>query len=228
MGGIIIGFDIFSNSSGSTPIFSSAVTINGGSIQAPSFVELVAGGNISIANSSLITNGTNGTVFIGSVNGSVTMSSSTLSAGTLDIFAGGSVTVTSDLSHNFQVSNVTVNAGDSIFVDGNNSNPGVGVAQPGSMVMTAVNSLTAQNLKFDFTTANLTAHTINLTNISFSNNTFVTLTSHFGVLAPGANTNQPSVPGDVNFINNVTYNGQPAQNHIVSSGPGIIIAGGAP
>ena len=37
-----------------------------------------------------------------------------------------------------------------------------------------------------------------------------------------------SVLGDVNFINNVTYNGQPAQTHIVSSGVGITISGGAP
>jgi hypothetical protein len=89
--------------------------------------------------------------------------------------------------------------------------------------MTAGNLLTAQNLKLDYMTVNLTAHTINLANVAFSNNSTVTLTSHFGVLNMGS-----SVSGDVNFISNVSYNGQPAQNHIVSSGPGITLVSGAP
>jgi hypothetical protein len=228
MGGITIGFDLLGRSSSSSPIFSSAISMNGSSIQAPSFVELVASNNISIANSGLVTDPTNGTVLIGSVNGSVSMSSSTLSTGALDIFAGGSVTVTSDVSHGFQVNNVTVNAGNNILADGNDPNPVVGMAKTGTILMTAANSLTAQNLKLDFATVNLSAHTINLTNVAFSNNTTVSLASHFGVLAPGPNTNQSSVLGDVNFINNVTYNGQPAQNHIVSSGVGITISGGVP
>jgi hypothetical protein len=197
---------------------SSLSLANGSSIQAQNLIDLFSNNAVSITGSSLVAANS---VNITSFNGSVTLSGSTLNTGSLGISAAGSVTVTSDVSHSFQVNNVSVSAGNGIFVDGGDSSPqlSIGAAKPGKIDLTAVNLLTAQNLKLDSMTVNLTANTINLSNVAFSNGSTVTLTSSAGVL----NTNGLSISGDVNFITNVTYGGLPAQSQIVSSGPGVII-----
>ncbi|MEI9866402.1 MAG: hypothetical protein WDN00_17970 [Limisphaerales bacterium] len=56
-----------------------------------------------------------------------------------------------------------------------------------------------------FGVVNMAANTINLNNVAFGG--AVTLQSLNGVLAPNPNTGAVSIPGDVNFIQNVTYNG---------------------
>ena len=71
-----------------------------------------------------------------------------------------------------------------------------------------------------FSTVNMAANTINLTDVQFGAGSQVSLRSFSGQLAPNPNTGAASVPGDVNFIYNVTYAGQPAQNYI---GNGITI-----
>ncbi len=129
---------------------------------------------------------------------------------------------------NFQVSNVTLDAGDGILLNGGTQNPVAGPVQPFTFNLTAVNLLQVQNLDMGgFATVNMVAHTINLMNIDFAIGSTVNLQSHFGVLNLGS-----SVSGDVNFISNVTYGGpgQPAQNHINASAPGVGInlSGGAP
>ena len=53
----------------------------------------------------------------------------------------------------------------------------------------------------------MAANTINLLNVAFGTGSSVTLQSLKGVLAPNPNTGAVSVPGDVNFIRNVTYGG---------------------
>lgn len=63
----------------------------------------------------------------------------------------------------------------------------------------------------------LDARTVNLLNINFANGTTVNLRSHLGQLAPSPNTGAPSVPGHVNFIQNVNYNNQPAQFFVGST-----------
>jgi len=213
-GGLTLnGVNILDNDPmGVVAIDSPSLTINGGSIQAPSGIEL-SGGNIALNTPGLIKTGflsltaTGSIMVVGGHNG-----------------AGGSG---GGGNGNFQVGNVTLNAGGDISLDGSTKNPNAGQQQTNfTFNMTAVNSLSVQNLDFGgYAAVNMTAHTINLTNLDFANTSTVTLTSHFGVLAPGANTNQPSVPGDVNFINNVTYGGNPAQGFI---GRGIGIKGGAP
>jgi hypothetical protein len=60
----------------------------------------------------------------------------------------------------------------------------------------------------------MTAHTINLQNVSFGALSTVNLTSFFGLLAPSPNSGATSLPGYVNFISGVTYGGQPAQNFV--------------
>jgi hypothetical protein len=206
------GVNILNNDPmGDLEIDSPSLMINGGSLQAPITIAL-SGGNIALNNPALI------------------------KTGFLFINATGSIMVNggNDGGHgggggNFQVGNVTLNAGDGILLNGGSANPVAGPAQLFTFNMTAANLLQVQNLDFGgFQTVNLTAHTINLTNIDFSNGSNVSLASHFGVLNVGS-----SVPGDVNFVSNVTYGGpgQPAQNHIVSPaapGTGITITGGVP
>ena len=83
------------------------------------------------------------------------------------------------------------------------------------------NSINVNNTDFSsFAAVNMAANTINLANVAFGGGSSVTLRSLNGELAPNPNTGAASVPGDVNFIYNVTYGGGPAQNYI---GSGITI-----
>ncbi len=79
----------------------------------------------------------------------------------------------------------------------------------------------------------LSARTVNLRNVLFRGGSRVILESANGQLAPNPNTNAPSLPGFVNFIQNVRYGQSPADTAIISNGPGqgIIIrprGGGTP
>ncbi len=70
---------------------------------------------------------------------------------------------------------------------------------------------------------NLEANTITLLNINFLQGSMVNLRSVQGQLAANPNTNATVQPGFVNFVNNVTYNNEPAQNHvsIANGGTGL-------
>jgi hypothetical protein len=72
-----------------------------------------------------------------------------------------------------------------------------------------------------FAIINMVANTINLAFVNLGSGA-VTLESLYGVLAPNPNSDAPSVYGDVNFIEGVTYKGNPAQNY-VNNGGGITI-----
>ncbi|MFA6543147.1 MAG: FecR family protein [Limisphaerales bacterium] len=67
----------------------------------------------------------------------------------------------------------------------------------------------------------MSARTMNLSNVNFPGGSTVNLTSQFGLLAANPNTGAASVPGHVNFIINVNYNGNPAQLYV---GNGINIS----
>jgi hypothetical protein len=217
-----------------------AVGANGMTLNGVNILNNAPMGIVTLESPSLIINGGSiqGLAEISLLGGNITLNSPALiNTGFLFMQASGSITVTGGHNGgggggggNFQVGNVTLKAGDGITLDGSSQNPVAGPLSTNSIfIMSAANLIQVQNLDFGgYQTVNMTAHTINLANIDFSNGSVVHLTSHFGVLAPGANTNQPSVPGDVNFINGVNYNGQPAQTHRVLSGPGIAITGGAP
>ncbi len=76
-----------------------------------------------------------------------------------------------------------------------------------------------------FNTINLAAHTIVLENVNFGGGSYVYLKSDLGLLAANPNTGQSPVAGYVNFVNNVNYGGQPAQNFVnPSEGSGIFIS----
>jgi len=192
------GVNILDNAPTGVILFDSpsSLTFNDGSLQAQGAIGIVS----------------NGTVILNNVM---------VNTGSLDIFATGSVRVADDINHSFQVTNVLVGAGGDISADGGDSNPVTGVTQPGSILLAAAGTLQAQNLKLDSATVSLAATTVNLLNVAFSNGSVVSLASANGVLAPNPNTGAASVPGDVNFIHNVTYGGSPAQNAI---GNGITIS----
>ena len=131
----------------------------------------------------------------------------------------GSVNV---MNTDIQAHFLTLNSGDSILLDASGKTlTATGTGATASLA--AKNVISANNLDFaDYGVVNMAAHTINLINVAFGGGSSVTLQSFNGVLAPNPNTGAFSVPGDVNFIRNVTYGGNPAQN-FVNNGGGITV-----
>ena len=131
----------------------------------------------------------------------------------------GSVNV---MNTDIQAHFLTLNSGDSILLDASGKTlTATGTGATASL--TAKNVISANNLDFaNFGVVNMAANTINLINVGFGGNSKVTLQSLKGMLAPNPNTGAFSVPGDVNFIRNVTYGGNPAQNY-VNNGGGITV-----
>ncbi|HEX9048297.1 MAG TPA: hypothetical protein VF988_14825, partial [Verrucomicrobiae bacterium] len=140
----------------------------------------------------------------------------------------GSVNITSDAGSvnvtgtSITARYLTINSGDGILLDG------AGQAFYANTISSAAN-LTAKHLitvnnadLSSFGSVNMAANTVNLYNVAFGDGSTVTLKSLNGVLAPNPNTGAASVPGDVNFLYNVTYAGSPAQNY-VNNGSGITI-----
>jgi hypothetical protein len=117
---------------------------------------------------------------------------------------------------------LTLNSGDSILLDASGKTlAATGAGATASF--TAPNLVSVNNADLAaFGVVNMAANTLNLINVAFGDGSRVTLKSFNGVLAPNPNTGAVSVPGDVNFIRNVTYGGNPAQNY-VNNGGGITV-----
>jgi aspartate 1-decarboxylase len=133
---------------------------------------------------------------------------------------GGSVNVTGT---SIQTHYLTLDSGDNILLDA--SGKTLTATGAGSTAnFTAPNLITVNNANLDsFGAVNMAANTINLLNVAFGTGSSVSLESLNGVLAANPNTGAASVPGDVNFIQNVTYGGNPAQNY-VNNGGGITVS----
>ena len=133
----------------------------------------------------------------------------------------GSVNV---LNTDIQTHYLTLNSGDSILLDAGGRT--LAASGPGATAnFTAPKLIAVNNANLAaYGVVNMAANTINLINVAFGADSFVSLSSKGGFLAANPNTGQISVPGAVNFIRNVTYGGNPAQDYIVSSGKGIIIS----
>ena len=81
-----------------------------------------------------------------------------------------------------------------------------------TVMMQAAQSLNVNGASFSgLTSIAMDARTVNMWNLNFAAGTTVNLRSQIGQLAPNPNTGAPSVPGHVNFIQNVNYGGEPAQ-----------------
>jgi len=119
---------------------------------------------------------------------------------------------------------LTLNSGDNILLDCTGHTPiaaGTGATANLTAGKSANNYIGVNNTDFSqFALVNMSANTIDLCNVNFGGGSTVSLNSFNGVLAPNPNTGATPVQGDVNFIYNVTYGGQPAQNYI---GNGITV-----
>lgn len=135
-------------------------------------------------------------------------------SGSVNISAGGLLTVNStDITTHY----LTLNSGDSILLDA--SGRTLTASGPGATAtFTAPKLVEVRNTDFSsFGSVNMAANTLNLINVAFGAGSSVTLKSLLGELNVGS-----SIPGYVNFIQNVTYGGNPAQNY-VNNGGGITV-----
>ena len=99
------------------------------------------------------------------------------------------------------------------------------VGAPNSVNFTAGNVAILSNA--DLTGAmniSMASQTLELSNVNFPAGSTVNLRAQTGMLAPNPNTSQAVVPGHVNFIQNVDYNGSPAELQVPvgqgGAGPG--------
>lgn len=67
------------------------------------------------------------------------------------------------------------------------------------------------------TDVNMSAKTIVLDTVSFPDGSTVNMRTQYGQLAPNPNTSASPLPGFVNFVRDVTYAGDPAQNYVPTS-----------
>ncbi len=143
--------------------------------------------------------------------------------------ASGTTMALNNVSVFNQNGSVTLNAGSDLETSGGTFSPSsvtyvkfksftadTTVVNTGFSTSTAI-LLAARNLNVNGATFSgatsiaMDARTVNLWNLNFANGTTVNLRSQLGQLAPNPNTGAASVPGHVNFIQNVNYGGQPAQ-----------------
>lgn len=202
--------------SGSTISLNNNTTIDSAThitLTAPTSVNIASAGDVSVGFKDPISGsfglGAPTTINTDAGSGAVTLSSS-----------AGSVTV---LNTDIQTHYLTLNSGDRILLDA--AGKTLSASGAGSSAnFTAPNLVSVNNANLSsFGAVNMAARTINLVNVAFGEGSSVNLQSLYGVLAPNPNTGAVSVPGDVNFIRNVTYAGSPAQNY-VNNGGGITIS----
>ena len=177
----------------------SGFTINNTTINAPTALIAANANAITVTGSTLNSDPGSGAITLVATSGSTSITGTSISAHYL-----------------------TVNSGDGILLDaGGHVLTATGEGATASF--TAPNLVTVNNADFtSFAVVNMAANTINLSDVAFGGSSSVTLRSLYGVLAPSPNTGAASVYGDVNFIQGVTYGGNPAQNY-VNNGGGITV-----
>ena len=142
--------------------------------------------------------------------------------------ASGVTTVNNGSS--LQAYTITLNSPDGILLDGTSGTFSGNEIDLGSGNADGSDEIDVQNADLTaFATVNMSAHTINLTDVAFGDGSMVHLNSFYGLLADNPNTGAASQAGYVNFINGVTYAGtlitSGSQSTYVNpgSGPGIYI-----
>lgn len=152
-----------------------------------------------------------GAVNLHSLTGSVTVDGAQVNAtgGTVAISAGTVVTLR--LSRFSLGGNFWVDAAGAVTLDA------LTFSAPGGSVCQATGNdvLTARNSDFGaFAQINLGARTLVLESVNFPAGSIVRLVSEQGLLAPNPNTGAAVLTGYVNFVRNVTYASDPAQDHV--------------
>ncbi len=169
----------------------------------------IGGGNYSVS-------GTMGTAQLYAGRDLFMGSATDIQAKTIQMSAGNNATLSTPVLRGFNTLNVnavqglTVNSGSFTGVTG-----GPATAQ---VNLTAGDTLSVNGVSFANVVAiSLSARTVNLENVNFPSGSIVNLYSQLGQLAADANTGAASVPGHVNFIRNVTYNGNRADLFVGST-----------
>jgi len=187
---------------GNTPIL-----INNTALNAASSLSAFAAGDLTITGNPVSAGDRIGRI----ANGDSDLNADA-TAGTVYLSSSGSIQVSgTSISAHY----LTLNSGDGILLDA----AGQTVAALGSGAtanFTAPQWISLKNADLSsFAVVNLAANTIDLSNVAFGAGSSVTLRSLLGLLNVGS-----SLPGYVNFVQNVTYGGSPAQNYL---GHGITV-----
>ena len=186
-----------------------SITLNNSSVTGVNNVDVVAGTELTVGGTSL-----NADPNVGAIS-----------------LANGSGVTTINNGSSMQAFYISVNSPDGILLDGTGGTFAGNRLDLASGNVAGTDEIDVQNADLTtFQTVNMSAHTVNLRNVGFGDGSLVNLQSFYGVLADNPNTGAASVPGDVNFINGVTYAGtlitSANQSTYVNpaSGPGIYIS----
>ncbi len=202
---IVAGTDVFLASATSLDIYNSTIS-------APN-VDLESEGTLDISTGS--PNGSGGITS----GGSVTLTSQTgmtvganvsadVESGTINMNnSTGLLTVNNGAT--LRASFIGISSRDSVLLDNMTAQASTMNVQAGG---SAGGIATIQNSTLNVSSLAVTAYTVALNNINLSGT--VNLTSANGQLAANPNTGAAILPGYVNFVQNVNYQNQPAQNFI--------------
>ncbi|MBI5800250.1 MAG: FecR domain-containing protein [Verrucomicrobia bacterium] len=151
----------------------------------------------------------NGTLQLSSGSDVTVNNSAQFQANTVNMSAARNATLNSAVIRGFTTLNVSAIQNMTVA---SGSFTGASASPTITSSFSAGDTLIVNNSSFaNVADISLSARTVNLSNIDFPNGSTVTLYSQNGLLADKPNTGAASVPGHVNFILNVNYNGNPAQ-----------------
>jgi ferric-dicitrate binding protein FerR (iron transport regulator) len=204
---LISGSDFYADGGSVVFASSSDIDIENSTLSSADLIAIAALNTSTTLNGDTLNAGVGDNI---SANTGLTVSGTTItadpSAGTISLANASGVTTINNGSsmHAFYIS---VNSPDGILLDGTG-----GTYSGNRLDLTSGGALgddiDVQNADLTaFTTINMAAHTINLTDVAFGGNSTVNLHSFLGLLAPLPNTSALSLPGFVNFIHGVTYGG---------------------
>lgn len=169
----------------------------------------IGGGNYSVT-------GTLGTAQLHAGRDLFMGNATDIQAKIIQMHAGNDANLSTPVLRGFNTLNVnavqglTVNSGSFTGVTGGPATAQVNLTAGEAMAINGVSFANVVNIS-------LSARTVNLENVNFPDGSNVNLRSQLGQLAANPNTGAASVPGHVNFIQNVTYNGNPAQLFVGST-----------
>lgn len=181
---------------------------------ATTLINLNSQQDVKVGGGSYSVSGGGGTLQVSAGRDIFIGSSAQLQANTIQMTATRDATLTSPVARGF--STLTVNAGNNLAVTSGSFTGGSPVGSSASL--TAAETLTVNGPTIaSVANISLSARTVNLFNVNFPAGSTVNLYSSLGLLAANPNTGASSVPGHVNFIVNVNYNGNPAQLFVGST-----------
>ena len=170
--------------------------------------------DVTVDGGSYSVSGGGGTLQVSAGRDLLVKNGAQLQANSIQMNATRDATLTSPVISGFTTLNVT--AANNLAVSSGSFTGGSPMGS--SANLTAAETLTVNGPTIaNVANISMTARTVNLFNINFPAGSRVNLYSQLGLLAANPNTGAASVPGHVNFIVNVNYNGSPAQLFVGST-----------